>query len=82
MDDLQLEILSQVKDLAVSQATLAAKLDSYLEYQTKLEEKLNVVVHDNKKISKHDFIIKGILWMYGLLVSAYVYAFFSNRFHS
>lgn len=78
MNDLQHEILAEIKDLAVAQATLSTKLDSYLECQTKLEVDVIALKEGIKDVSKHDFILKGTLWLYGIILSAFIYKIFSK----
>ncbi len=79
MNDIQHEILKEIKGLAVQQATLSAKLDSHLENQERLEDEVDKLKIETKIVAKHDLIIKAALWVYGIIISALIYNFFSGK---
>jgi len=80
VDEIQQEILREIKHLSIDQATIKAKLDSYLTNQDRLETSLKDVKKEVNKVSRHEYIIKGMLWVYGVLFSFVLYKFFPSRF--
>lgn len=75
VNDIQHEILAEIKDLSVQQATFSTKLDSYLENQHRLENDIIALKEAIKPISRHESILKGFLWIIGIMIPAFIYKF-------
>lgn len=69
MDGILMEILNEVKSLAVKHAEIDAKLDSALLINGKQEEEIKVIQSSIKAVHEHSVIIKAMLWVYGIIVS-------------
>lgn len=80
VNDIHLEILEEIKKLAVEQATLKATIEAHLVQCDKIEEDIKDLQKDTIKLNKHDFIIKGMLWVYGAIISTLLYKFIPGRF--
>lgn len=80
MNDIQLEILEEIRKIAVDQAALRATVESHLDRNEKNERDIEALQKDTIKLNKHDFIIKGMLWIYGAIISTLLYKFLPSRF--
>lgn len=78
--DLQKEILDEIKKIAVDQSTLKANIESYMKQTDKHEVQLQKIEEKLTEVNKHGVIIKGMLWVYGLIVSLLIGKYITNRF--
>ena len=79
MKDIQLEILEEIKKLAVDHATIKANLESHLKSQERHEEAIEALQNDTKKLAKHDFILKSMLGVYGVIISGFIGKYISGH---
>ncbi len=74
------EILKEVRDIAVTQATLKEKIESHLYMNKKIEEDVVELKTILPKVERHDVFMKVSVWVYVFLISSIGLKFFSSKF--
>lgn len=72
MDEILMEILSEVKSLAIKHAEIGSKLDAALMIDDRQEKDIQLLKESVKSVHEHGVIIKAMLWVYGIVVSLIV----------
>lgn len=72
MDEILYEILEEVKGLAVKHAEIKGLLDAHIQKDIKQDAEIADLKDSVKSVREHGIIIKGMLWVYGIIVSLIV----------
>ena len=82
VNEVLLEILDEVKKLAVEQASVNARLEACVLMTNRQDADIKVLQVNDSEVHKHGVILKGMLWMYGLIVAGLVGKLLSSKFLS
>jgi hypothetical protein len=77
-DKHQREILEAIRELSVNQGVLKEKVEAHLKKTEKLEASIDKIEDEFKMVHKHDYIIKGSLWLYGFIFTFLAYKLFPH----
>lgn len=82
INEVLLEILSEVKKLTSEQSTTNAKLEACIKMTDRQDIEIRTLQANNTEVHRHGVIIKGMLWMYGIIISGLIVKFFSSKLFS
>ena len=80
VNEVLLEILSEVKKLSSEQATTNAKLEACIKMTDRQESDIRILQANDSEVHKHGVILKGMLWMYGLIIAGIVGKIIGSKF--
>ena len=79
VNDVLLEILSEVKKLSSEQATTNAKLENCVKTTDRQEVDIKQLQNTGVEVQKHSTIIKGMLWVYGLVIAGVIGKYITTK---
>lgn len=69
MDDILVEILTEIKNLSVQHAETKTLLEAHIACDKDQDKQIEEIQSNVKDVKTHGTIIKGMLWVYGIIVS-------------
>ena len=80
VNEVLLEILDQVKRVANEQSAFNARLESVSKITDRQEVDIKELQVVSQDVHRHGVILKGFLWVYGLIISGVLVKLISSKF--
>lgn len=79
VNEVLLDILNEVRKISSEQSSTNAKLEACVKMTDRQEEDIKALQITDNEVHKHGVILKGMLWVYGIIFSGVLVKYIASK---